>query len=160
MNNSYRTSSASSIGDTHHQWARIKQHANVLGYLGLIPFVLLPIGMLVLQSEFKPQIGEALVAYGAVIISFLGAHHWTLSVSGASHKNMLYAVTPALIGWIAILMPVQYGMLTVLIGLLITWYADNKLSAMDAWYLVLRNRLTFVAVSSISIAIVSFFGSI
>ena len=80
----------------------LKRHASRLGYAGLIPFV----GLSALSAFFygdtqlQQLVGESLVGYGAVIISFLGALHWAKAISAVSGKDhvlrMSFAVSPAL----------------------------------------------------------------
>ena len=54
--------------------------ALVLGASGLIPFASAPIYLYQMQ-EFIPMVGQAQLAYGAVILSFLGGVRWGKLVS-------------------------------------------------------------------------------
>ena len=132
-------------------------YASRLGYAGLIPFVVL--SALMFRGEWQQQAGQALVAYGAVIISFLGAWHWGSAVSGATLGNparrLLFGVTPALIGWAALFLPLNYGLILIVTGLLLTYLADVRWGVTHAWYLRLRTRLTWVSTASVGIGLVS-----
>jgi RNA polymerase sigma-32 factor len=55
----------------------------ILGYGGLIPFVVLAILVQVAPTPFDFISAESLAAYGAVICSFLGAIHW-----GANYRHL------------------------------------------------------------------------
>ncbi|HUT42244.1 MAG TPA: DUF3429 domain-containing protein, partial [Gammaproteobacteria bacterium] len=123
---------------------------------GLIPFLSLSVLCLSLSGELQQQAGQALVAYGAVIAAFLGAWHWGAAIDAENREavtaRMLFAVTPALLGWLAILLPLFYGLVLVMATLLFAWFADRRLIKGHAWYLVLRKRLTFVATLSLAVA--------
>lgn len=133
-----------------------RRQAKILGYAGLVPFVGLALLHLFIQDDTQVQAGKALVAYGAVIISFIGAWHWGAAISGDGRddtaRRMLFAVSPALLGWLAILLPLVYGLLLIISGLLLTLLADSYWSSSHAWYHTLRVRLTLVATLSLSFA--------
>ncbi|MDX1698736.1 MAG: DUF3429 domain-containing protein [Thiohalobacterales bacterium] len=137
----------------------LRRTAGWLGYAGLIPFVGLAALALTLSGDLQYQAREALIAYGAVIISFLGAWHWYACVDGrvreAVAAKMGFAVTPALLGWAALLVPQSWGMALVLTGLLLTCIADGRWQGAQDWYRTLRRRLTVVASASMTAAVFS-----
>jgi hypothetical protein len=55
----------------------------ILGYGGLIPFIVCAILVQVAPTPFDYVSAESLAAYGAVICSFLGAIHW-----GANFRHL------------------------------------------------------------------------
>ncbi|MBP0444139.1 DUF3429 domain-containing protein [Roseomonas sp. SSH11] len=89
--------------------------ARILGPAGLLPF-----GALVLLALLVPEwraIGLSLLhAYGATIAAFLGAVHWGLAMrpapgeEGAVWGRMGLGVTPALLAWVALMMPLRAGL--------------------------------------------------
>jgi len=123
-----------------------------LGYGGLLPFVALTaVG---LWAPGTPLWGAALLAYGAVILSFVGALHWgfamALSGLGASQRTrcFLWSVVPSLVAWPAVLMPTAWGSALLVAGFVAHLVQDHRLTAraaMPAWYLPLRWRLTVTA---------------
>ena len=136
------------------------RNALLLGYAGLIPFVTLSAVVLLVDGDLQLLAGRALIAYGAVIISFLGAWHWSVAINKggnyASLARMGFAVTPALLGWLAILLPFSYGMALVITGLLIACVADGRWqTTAPSWYRRLRQRLTLVATASMTAAVFS-----
>ena len=138
----------------------LERHASWLGYAGLIPFVTLAALALVSNGDLQLQSRGALIGYGAVIISFLGAWHWYAAIErggdSASLSRMVFAVSPALLGWAALLLPHAYGMALVLTGLLITCVVDGRwMSGSPTWYRLLRRRLTVVATISMTSAVFS-----
>ena len=71
-------------GDEHYapEHATVPQIARLLGYGGLIPFAAL--AALALGSSQSAAWIHALIAYGAVILSFVGALHWAFGMLVAS----------------------------------------------------------------------------
>ena len=133
----------------------------LLGYGGLIPFIVMAI-----LSIAEPAHGiiyrGALLLYGAVILSFVGAIHWgaAMFATELSDKTRracyLWSVVPALMGWSTyILAPVPSAMLLVL-GFLLQYWRDLSIReavAWPGWYLPLRVRLTMVASASLLLGI-------
>lgn len=143
----------------------------LLGYGGLLPFAVGALGLL-----FVPM-GHALwqtllLAYAAIILSFVGALHWGFAMrADESYATGLYSwsVVPALLGWVALLLPGVLPLLgsdshtgTVLAAaLLIVAYAthylqDRRLAQhqpLPAWYLPLRLRLSTGAVLALVVLI-------
>jgi hypothetical protein len=129
------------------------RQAQMLGYAGLIPFIVLSLGCLLLVGDQQLQAARALLAYGAVIVSFLGAVHWGLPVIGQAGSKavvrLAWGVTPALLAWVALLLPLQAGLALLVAGLLAAYLADRRWLVAQDWYLHLRKRLTLVAVLSV-----------
>ena len=133
-----------------------RRQAYRLGVAGLIPFLVFAALYTAVSGELRQQAGLALVAYGAVIASFLGALHWSAVIDAekrdAVTARMLFAVTPALLGWLAVLLPLLYGLTLVIATLWLAYYADRRWFDANTWYPVLRKRLTFVATLSLTVA--------
>gem|GEM_PF-5975963 len=96
-----------------------------------------------------------LLAYGAVILAFVGAIHWGLAMSADRPlAEPFYAsVLPALVGWIALLMPPLMG-LPVLIAGFIAWRVWEHRAApvaLPSWFRRLRSVLTVGAVLGLSV---------
>jgi len=143
-----------------HDTTACRRNAACLGYTGLIPFVSLSVFVLLSAGDIQLQARAALIAYGAVIISFLGAWHWYAAIqhgsSSATLTKMSFAVAPALLGWLAVLLPHAWGMALVITGLLMTCVADGRWqTAAHPWYRQLRQRLTLVATASMTAAVFS-----
>jgi hypothetical protein len=138
--------------------------ASWLGYGGLVPFVALS-SLSAFEVANAALWRGALIGYGAVILSFVGAQHWAFAMMqptmSAKQRNacFVWSVVPALVAWIAVALPTfvmlsQPRLLTltqsVLIigGFLIHYIQDKRLAAVvrfPLWYLPLRFRLTIVA---------------
>lgn len=123
-----------------------------LGYGGLLPFVAL--AATGLWATDAPLWGSALLAYGAVILSFVGALHWGFAMSQAglsdSERTRCFAwsVVPSLLAWPALLLPLAGGSALLIAGFVAHLVQDHRLAAripVPAWYLPLRGRLTVTA---------------
>jgi Protein of unknown function (DUF3429) len=132
-----------------------------LGYGGLLPFVSLAVAAWV-DSSHSSLWREALLGYGAVILSFVGALHWGLamSLSGMSVKQQancfLWSVVLALMAWAALLMTPKYACALLITGFLIHLWQDwhlVKTVNMPAWYLRMRLQLTTVACVSLLLGV-------
>jgi len=90
-----------------------------LGCGGLLPFVAGAALMWLAQGDAQTYAARALVAYAALILSFLGGIHWGLAMrqSPVPAQPLLWGVVPSLAAWPAVLMPAQAGL--VLLGLLL-----------------------------------------
>lgn len=124
--------------------------ARVLGLAGLLPFLAGAIALGVVDAPgLRAWAGTALVAYGALIATFLGGIHWGLAMRGVQSVTVRlgWGVSPSLLAWVALLLPVGPG-LWLLAALLAACYAvDRTLYAsagLSAW-LGLRLQLTSVA---------------
>ncbi|WP_439885423.1 DUF3429 domain-containing protein [Pseudomonas syringae] len=130
----------------------LPKHVSLLGYGGLLPFIFLAL-LIPFSLDYRTLIAIALVNYGAVILSFVGALHWgfAMTVQDMSAKQsrdrFIWSVIPALIGWVATLLPMPLGCLLLVIGLVAHLRQDRQLSgvmSLPAWYLPMRLRLTLV----------------
>jgi len=101
---------------------------------------------------------DALVAYGAVILSFVGALHWGFAMSQidmtAHHRTRSFAwsVVPALMAWMALSMMPKYACALLVAGFLIHLWQDKCMVQavnLPVWYLPLRLRLTYIAIFSL-----------
>ena len=82
----------------------------LLGLAGLLPFWGLAIGLLFtpVAGWTASQLGFALAAYGAVIVSFLGGIRWGLATAARDAAATQYglAVLPSLLAWAALALPI------------------------------------------------------
>ena len=132
--------------------------ALVLGVAGLIPFASAPAYM-IQMNEFMPLIAEGQMAYGAVILSFLGGVRWGKLVTPSSTiepswTQFASSVSPSLIAWPALLMN-SYPLATVTVtaGLGLCGYIDFKQYGYQPWFKGLRIVLTTVASVSLLLSL-------
>ena len=129
------------------RWARR------LSYAGLVPFVLLAVGVWVAGSEHRAVFGFALAAYGAVIASFLGAIHWGLAMRDASQQTLTlmgWGVLPSLLVWLALLLDTSVGLSLMAAVLWVCFAVDRVVYPrfqVQSW-LPMRWALTCIASAS------------
>ncbi len=132
--------------------------ALLLGLAGLLPFLGCAGGALLLQGDKAAAYLSALIAYGAVILGFVGAVHWGFAlllnpaVPGQklmAAKRLAGGVVPALIGWSALLLHAALGataaLLLLLGGFIGTLYVEQGIArrgGLPRGYMVLRWALS------------------
>lgn len=133
--------------------------AQLLGYGGVVPFVLLSSAVLFnidlsfLQIETPSQ---ALLNYGAVIISFIGAVHWGVALTSTRKRwhNYIYGVVPALLAWVFLFMPARPALIGMAVIVVTAYFVDRALifDRAQSGYQVLRLHLTMAVSVSLLIA--------
>lgn len=135
--------------------SRLPPLAVIIGAAGLAPFFLSALGA-VRADPISGQFGTmALISYGAVILSFLGAVHWGFVIEGAREPaeslRLALGVLPALVGWAAVLLGL-IAQPALALGVLIAGFAGTILVEQRARhrelvpraYIILRWGLTVV----------------
>ena len=126
--------------------------ARRLGYAGLLPFVCLCLATWYFQDPLRLQLAHALLTYAATIVSFLGAIHWGLAMRGAHAPDqtmplLLWGVTPCLLAWVALLIPLGMGLWGLAVLLWVCYGVDMRVYprlGVPEW-LAMRAVLTKVA---------------
>ncbi|MCH9646449.1 MAG: DUF3429 domain-containing protein [Proteobacteria bacterium] len=138
-----------------------EQTAKLLGYSGLIPFILFTIGIWI-QIPMVSDSPYILITYVAVILSFMGAIHWGIAISNPKEDNFRYFiinVKPALMAWATLLVPESYAIILLVIGfialIMYDWAAEKSLK-LPSWYLPMRKKLTTVVILCLCITQLSF----
>jgi len=119
----------------------------LLGLAGLLPFAGSALAFFAAPESWAGLAEGALIAYGAVILSFLGAVHWGLALRAPVEEadwgpaRLLLGIVPALLGWVALLLPDVFALPLLALGMLGTagaeqWARGKGLVPGD--YLVLR----------------------
>lgn len=122
-----------------------------LGYAGLLPFVALAAAAWLAPVVYRAQAAFGLLAYGASIASFMGAIHWGLAMRGPQALQpgpFVWGVFPSLVAWLALLLPLPQGLLTLALLLGICLAVDWRsypAYGLSGW-LTMRLHLTTVAV--------------
>jgi hypothetical protein len=132
-----------------------------LGYAGLLPFVAGALGITLLEGEPRAFAARALVAYAAVILSFLGAVHWGVELARAepgAARRLAVGVLPSLAGWVALLLPLRHGLALVVAALGAFWLYEHRMlgaSRLPPGYLGLRRSLTLAACSLLALGLIA-----
>jgi hypothetical protein len=124
--------------------------ARWMGFGRLIPFVGLAFTLWVAGPAKGPLASLALLGYGAIIASFLGAMHWALAMRerpSPAVTSLLWGVVPGLLGWAALLLGRVPGLLLMAALVWACFSVDRvlyPLYRLRAW-LSMRLQLTLVA---------------
>jgi hypothetical protein len=104
------------------------------------------------------QLSFALLAYGAIILSFLGGIHWGLAIGAVPQSdNMLWprialSILPSLVACAALLAPFSIGFLVLAAAFVAMLLVDIRASRMHeapAWYPKLRWPLSCGAIAAL-----------
>lgn len=134
----------------------------LLTLAGLVPFVGLAI-VYVNAEKLHFFAANALIVYGAIILSFLGGTRWGAEIARKGEKGgdpgvLVMAMAPSIVGWLAVLSPLQAGHWhgwaagVLIAGLLLTalWdLLDIRRGAWPDWYGPLRITATLGAACSL-----------
>ena len=136
-----------------------------LGFAGLIPFVVLAF----LVNTFGAHenfLRHALLAYGACIVSFVGAVHWGLwlgaTVPQARSSGALgWSVVPAVAAWVVLSVGTRAAlgvmaallMVCLLVDIRFERRSAGRRNALPGWYVRMRIVLTTVGALSLLAAI-------
>jgi len=132
-----------------------------LGYAGLLPFVACVLGIAVLDGEPRQFAVRALVAYGAVILSFLGAVHWGLLLRATQarvQRHLVIGVLPSLAAWAALLLQQRHALATLAVAFGVFWLYEHRVAGVDllsADYLRLRRSLSLAVCSLLALGLVA-----
>ena len=137
--------------------------AKVLGAAGALPFVGLALLAVAGPTDWHDFASTALIAYGAVILSFLGGIQWGLAIAADVSTTVLVrrlsiSVIPSLIGWLSLLAARDVGLILVASTLLVVLAIDVvavRSGEAPGWYTRLRWPLTLAAATSLTLAVLA-----
>ena len=127
-----------------------------LGYLAAVPFVAGALLAWSGEGETHTLALRALVAYAAVVASFIGAIHWGLGFAQIAPRTSLFlwGVTPSIVAWLSLLAAPAVGLAVDAVLLVACYLVDSAVyprHGAERW-LPLRLRLTVLAVASCGVA--------
>lgn len=136
----------------------VPQTARILGFLGLIPFLLGGLGVWVTAfGDLRSALPIMVLAYGALIASFLGGVRWGAAMQNnradSQPRHLVMAIMPSLVALMAFLLPLPqaFGLLIILFtaqAVLDVTAGDN--GDLQAWYKPLRLWLSIIACASMA----------
>lgn len=112
--------------------------AIALGIAGLIPFLVCSIGTLTLRDQDAERVLLVLIAYGAVVLAFLGGVHWGFALPAPDAPGLRQAqglrislgVLPSLMGWLALVLPLvaapDLGLAVLIAGYVCTTAVETR----------------------------------
>ena len=140
---------------------RIPLQARWLGGTGAIPFYAFALAIWFAPPAFRDWARNALVAYGMVILAFVGALHWGFTMKTPEFDErdrwtwMGWSVTPALLAWTASLFPFRPAVAILAATFVVHLAVDHLFasrSGLPPWYLTMRRALTAAVVLGLVIA--------
>ena len=141
MNHLSRSSDYPAALDPAARWA---------GYMGVLPFALSLALTALGSSRDLALLGlQIAIAWGASILSFIGAVHFGLALAGRlswSATTVIVSVLPSVIGAGAILVGGERGMAILVVGFSLFWLFEHRAyrDVLPPEYLDLRRVLTLL----------------
>ena len=134
--------------------------ALVLGLAGLIPFIASAAALWLGDSVWRFDSGTALIAYGAVILSFLGGIRWGVEITQRPQRPatgaLLFSVLPSLLAWGALLVQslinLPLAVVTLIVGFVLQFLSDRRAARsniLPLWFGKLRLILSVGATLSL-----------
>lgn len=140
----------------------VPKRVAVLGWLGLVPFLLPPLAAL-LKPEFASILTVVQIAYAGLILSFLGGARWGQAIQAAHPDDTIIslAMLPTIVALVLLAAPllspgVRMGGLA--LALVVHWLWDIRAPHLPPWYAALRTKLTAGAVIGLLAGIVTLQG--
>ena len=129
--------------------------ARAIGYSGLIPFIGLSAMSVLWLGIHQSAILFNLLAYGATIISFLGAIHWGLTMreEQPDRMAMIWGVIPSLVAWVSLIVDTHWGLAIQFIALWICFFVDFKRYPQFGLHEWLSMRLQLTVIAGICLAV-------
>ena len=117
----------------------------------MAPFALCLLGVGLLPEFEQRELAQRIaVAYGAVVLTFVGGVHWGLALAGrmpGRPLRILGAVAPALVAAAAVVIGGQRGLALLVVGLGVFWLYEhrNAVRELPDEYVSLRRNLSLAA---------------
>jgi hypothetical protein len=133
--------------DNNKSPSSIAGNSTMLGWLGVLPFLLALAGVLMGYEEVGLPM---FIGYSAVILSFLGGVRWAQALAGQLPKqDFLYSVIPSLLAWVCLLLRPEVALVGLALGFAGTAYLDISGRPLNApiAFITLRLRLSLAVIS-------------
>jgi hypothetical protein len=140
-----------------------KRLAHLLGFAGLIPFVLIALACWGVHPDWLGAFIKGQLAYGVLTLAFIGGVHWGATMASGhltadqTKRALGWSVVPPLLAWFATMVG-GFGFAVLMAGFIGAYHADKRLYAwyrMPEWLIRLRFTLTCVAVAAIALTVVA-----
>ncbi len=147
------------VPETGSRSAPLSRAALWSGYAGIVPFVACLVAVLwAPQPQWRGLAQQAAIAYGAVILSFVGALHWALALAGrlpGNARTISASVLPSVAATAAVLLAGQRGLALLIVGFGAFWIYEHRCCGrcLPADYLALRRRLTLAVCATLALTL-------
>jgi len=148
-------------GGSNREGRSLPPGVESLGYAGVAPFAAGVLGIAFLEGPAGEFALRAVVAYGAVILSFVGAVHWGLVLArpaAGTPQRLLAAVLPSVAGWAALLLPGRPALTLLVVAFGAFWLYEHRVlgpGLLPVEYLGLRRKLTLAVCSLLALAVIA-----
>lgn len=123
---------------------------------GLLPFVITAGACWFVPAQWYDAVATALVGYGALILTFVGAVHWGVALGArrpaGDSVRLWLSIGPALVAWVSLMLPTTAALLVVASALATMLFIDLALArqaVLPVWYARLRTPVTALAATSL-----------
>lgn len=121
--------------------------AKLLGYSGVLPFAVLAVLHFYGEQQIEAAALRGFIAYGAVILSFLGGVRWGVATLGDRFGGLssFITVAPSLWAFACLLWPdTSHAVWGLMAGFMVLGFADRWFPPQGGadWMIVLRTRLS------------------
>ena len=123
-----------------------------LGGFGAVPFVALAVAAWILAEPAARAASDAIVAYGAVVLSFIGGSYWgfasirmTEGRTPKADRLLVLSVVPSLVGWASLLLATPWSVALLAVAFLGVLFVDRWVLAIafaPPWWVRLRLPLS------------------
>jgi hypothetical protein len=140
--------------------SRLNTTAEIVSYAGVAPLVLCLLGVGLLPDFATRELAQRIaIAYGAVVLTFVGAVHWGLALAGRiawRPMRVSGSILPALIGAAAVVLGGQHGLALLVVGFGVFWLYEHRNvgSELPAAYLSLRRNLSLVGCLLLAVTLI------
>jgi hypothetical protein len=126
-----------------------------LGLSGVLPFALLAVALW--SPQWRALAQPVLLAYSALILSFLGGVRWGRALAADRPIEYVWAVLPSLWALLALQLPPLAGLLVLGAGFVGQWWLDGPADRLPvaAWFRRFRGLLTALVLACHLIAVLA-----
>lgn len=134
-----------------------------LTFAGAIPFIAACAALWFAPPAYRGFVSQALAAYAAVILSFLGGIQWGIAISvldaapRSARTMFALSVIPSLLAWAVLLLPAARERVLVAIVLFaFVWVIDAMLhlqKLIPAWFFKLRGVISATVMGTLVMAL-------
>ena len=128
------------------------RYTALLGYAGVIPFIFFSCCSII-EKEFFNSIDSLNILrnYAVIILTFLGAVHWGLTLNDFDESStkffLIWGIIPSLLAYVTTFLDSFVALLGLVIGFSLCYFFDRKVfiaREANRWYVKIRLRLTFL----------------
>lgn len=125
-----------------------------LGFAGVLPFLGATLALAAGPADWAAPALTILMAYGMIILSFLGGVHWGVALSDSDPGRFIWSVTPSLIALAATFLPAPILLGVLAAAFVLAGGVDVAIFQRTgpAWYVGLRIALTAIVAPLLCVA--------